>query len=164
MINATQFANSIEKEFKLIIGLSKNITPAMMDYKPKEGMRSMQELLHYLPGCGYYFQSYWMTDGSQTVQEYFTEIRATRTQVTLENFESEMNIHLEKFKTLISSINEQDWQSKMVKYPWGAEAPIGEAMLETSLKWLTAYKYQLFMYIKMNSDAEIGTKDVWVGV
>jgi hypothetical protein len=162
MITPTQLNALISKDIDIIISLSKNVTEEMLAYKPKENMRSMQELMSYLTGCGYNFQSYWMTDGSKTTQEFFTELRATLPLVTLDNFEERMLLEKENISKLIHSLSIEEFNTKMVKYPWGAEAPIGMAMIETSVKWLTAYKYQFLMYIKMCSDVELGTKDVWV--
>ncbi|MBK7959526.1 MAG: hypothetical protein IPK03_16440 [Bacteroidetes bacterium] len=64
MLKPTQFIKLVEKEIGTIIQLSKNIQPEMLNYRPKENMRTMEELMNYISGCGYNFQSYWMTDGS----------------------------------------------------------------------------------------------------
>ncbi len=162
MLKPTQFIKLLEKEIGTIIQLSKNIQPEMLNYRPKENMRTMEELMNYISGCGYNFQSYWMTDGSLSVQDFFANLRANRTMVTIDNFEQEMKRQLENIIKLVASLNDDEWQHKMVKYPWGEEAPIGEALIETTIKWLTAYKYQMMMYIKMGGDVPLTTKDVWV--
>ena len=162
MISPDQFIRLIQKEINLIISLSKNIQQEQLSYKPKDSMRSMQELMQYLTGCGYYYAAYWKTNGEISVADYFKEIREKAIPVTLENFEEKMKQELDWIKTLVHSYNQDEWQHKMVKFPWGEEAPLGEAMIETSLKWLTAYKYQLFVYIKISGDIPLSTRDVWV--
>ena len=38
---------------------------------------------------------------------------------------------------------------------------LGEAIIETSIKWLTGYKMQLFMKLKQTSDEKLTTPDLW---
>jgi hypothetical protein len=51
---------------------------------------------------------------------------------------------------------------KGVVYPWtGIKAPLGEAIIATSVKWLSAYKLQLFLFIKLCGDQQLTTADAW---
>ena len=40
----------------------------------------------------------------------------------------------------------------------------GVYLVENLLKWLAAYKMQLFLYVKANGNASIGTSNLWGGV
>jgi hypothetical protein len=62
---------------------------------------------------------------------------------------------------LFENISEEDLVTKEVDYPWGEKALLGQAIIETNIKWLTAYKLQLFSYIKQNSDEKLVTPDAW---
>lgn len=161
MLTPPQFLKLINKEIHVIIQLSKQVQPAALSYRPKENMRSVQELMQYLTGCGYNYAAFWNTDGSLSAQDYFKQVREKSIPATLENFESLMLSQQEKIKALVDGFSLEDWQHKIVTYPWGEEAPLGEAMVETSLKWLTAYKYQLMMYIKMSTETPLSTKETW---
>ena len=48
--------------------------------------------------------------------------------------------------------------------PGGATQPLGVALMNGPLKWLTAYKLQLFLYAKATGIQGIGTSNAWRGV
>lgn len=162
MIQPAQFLKLVNKEIQLITALTKYITPEIFEYRPKENMRSVKELMQYLTGCGYNYAAYWFTDGSTPIADYFKNIRENQTPVTLDNFETLMQTQKNYIEQMILNIKPHQWQEQLVKLPWGEEVPLGEALAETSLKWLTAYKYQLMMYIKMSADLPLSTKETWV--
>ena len=66
-------------------------------------------------------------------------------------------------RKLFDEVSEDDLLNKEITYPWnGVKAPLGEAIIATSIKWLAAYKLQLFLFIKLCGDKELGTADAWV--
>jgi hypothetical protein len=44
------------------------------------------------------------------------------------------------------------------------DTTLGRALVETTLKWLTAYRMQLFLYAKASGNEKIGTANNWAGV
>lgn len=48
-----------------------------------------------------------------------------------------MDLQKANIQNAFAQIQDEEWQTKMVTYPWGVSAPIGEAIMETTLKWLT---------------------------
>ena len=42
------------------------------------------------------------------------------------------------------------------------KASLGEGIIATSVKWLSAYKLQLFLFIKLTGDQTLTTADAWV--
>lgn len=161
MLNQEQALKLIEKEINIIIELSKNIDENLMNYRPKDNMRSTQELLTYLQNCAYGMLAFW-TQSEKNMKDFFTDLRAATPTIDLSNFEERMNLQKSNLQNAFATISKEDWQTKMVTYPWGEQAPLGEALIHSGLKWLTAYKYQLFMYIKMGSENALTTPDVWV--
>jgi hypothetical protein len=133
----------------------------MMDYKPKDGMRNTQELLTYLNNCAYGMIAFWMSEG-MSMKDFFVRLRAETPPINLNNFDARMELQKENIQNIFSKIQADEWQNKIVTYPWGENAPLGEAIIHTCIKWLAAYKYQLFMYIKMGSDIALTTPDAWV--
>ncbi len=161
MITQDQAFKLIEKEIQIIRQLAKKLEPSMLDYKPKEGMRTTQELLSYLNNCAYGMIAYWMSEGS-SMKDFFTQLRAETPVIDLSNFDDRMALQRDNIQKIFAQIKAEDWQHKIVTYPWGEKAPLGEAIIHTSIKWLAAYKYQLFMYMKMGSDLALTTPDAWV--
>lgn len=72
-----------------------------------------------------------------------------------------MNEQIELTANLFDNITDADLLNKIVDYPWGVTAPLGEAIMETNIKWLAGYKLQLFTLIKLASGQKMGTPDAW---
>ncbi len=153
--------NSIIKEMKIIRRLSTKIPADQIDFRPKEGVRSTAELLKYLSSCGTGFLRYWYrTDGSD-FKTFFAGLNAETAGITNENFVDRMDQQIELVTNLFKNITEEDLLTKEVDYPWGETAKLGEAILETSIKWLTGYKMQLFLKLKLSSEEKLTTPDLW---
>jgi hypothetical protein len=50
---------------------------------------------------------------------------------------------------------------KEVEMPWKGKMPLGAAIINAPVKWLTTYRMQLFLYLKMNGRPELATGDAW---
>ncbi len=153
--------NSIVKEMKIIRRLATKIPVDKIDFRPKEGIRSTTELLQYLSSCGTSMLSFWYRKDNSDLKTFFETISAHRKTITAENFVAEMDQQIELVTSLFNQITEEDLFTKEVDYPWGEKALLGEAIIETSIKWLTAYKMQLFLKLKLSSDEKLATPDLW---
>ena len=153
--------NSIIKEMHICKRLYTKIPADKMDFRPKEGMRSIAELLQYLSGCGTGTLLYWYRTDNSDFKTFFTALRAKTAGQTPEQFMDAMEAQVELVKKIFEKISTEDLHNKIVDYPWGTTAPLGEAIIETSIKWLTGYKLQLFTYIKLSSDQKLTTPDAW---
>lgn len=152
---------SIVKEMMIVKRLATKIPHDQHDFRKKEGMRSTLELLQYLSGCGTGMIRYWYrTDGSD-FKTFMGKLREDAVVITVDNFPQAMDAQIELITRLFDSITEEDLNSKEVDYPWGEKAPLGEAILETCLKWLVGYKMQLFLALKLSSAEALATPDLW---
>lgn len=132
-----------------------------MHFKTKEETRSIEELLHYLSYIGTGIIRFWYrTDGSDP-KTFFAGLRAESVITTPEQFIAAMDKQIELVTQLFDAMTEADLNTKLVSYPWGETAPLGEALIETTIKWLAAYKLQLFSLIKHSTEQKIGTPDAW---
>lgn len=154
--------NSIIKEIKICSRLYTKIPHNKMDFRPKEGMRSTEELLQYLSWCGAGMLGFWLNKDGLTAKEYFQQVTAKAKEMKHENFLSVMKEKMETVEALFDQIGEEDLMNMEVKYPWGTTAPLGEAIMETSVKWMASYKLQLFLYIKLCTNDKLVTPDAWV--
>jgi hypothetical protein len=153
--------NSILKELMIIRRLATKIPAQSFDYKPKEGIRSTLELLQYLSWCGTGTIQYWYRNDDSDFKTYFIGISAKAKETTAENFDEVIQYQIKLVDQLFENISENDLFTKEVDYPWGEKALLGQAIIETNIKWLTAYKLQLFSYIKYNSEEKLVTPDAW---
>ena len=154
--------NSIIKEMKIIRRLATKITADQTAYRPKEGIRNTTELLQYLSVCGTNTIRYWYRkDSTVDFKAFVSGIKEEAQTITAENFVVAMDEQIKQVTDLFEQITENDLLTKEVDYPWGEKAKLGEAILETSIKWLTGYKMQLFLKLKLSSDQLLTTPDLW---
>jgi hypothetical protein len=153
--------DSIIKEMKIIRRLGSKVTMDNINYRPKEGMRSMLELLQYLSYCGTAVVSFWYRKDGSDIKTFYAPITEKAKTVTLDQFVALMDEQIEKIKILFDNITDDDLENKVVEYPWKETARLREAILVTSIKWLTAYKTQLFLYLKLSTENKFTTPDLW---
>ena len=153
--------NAIEDEMKICKRLYTKIPQDKMDFRPKDDMRSIHELLQYLCIVGTALPNYWLNEIETDFFAEFDKKAAVSKQMLHEQFLSVMSDQIELTHKLFDQVSEDDLLNKEVIYPWGGKAPFGEAIISTSIKFLTGYKLQLFLLIRMCTDQKLGTADAW---
>jgi hypothetical protein len=153
--------NSIITELKLIRRLTSKITEEQLEFRPKEGVRSTHELLQYLSYAGTGIIQYWYRTDESDLKTTFAGFRAHANTIPLNGFVDEITNQIELAERLFEQITEEDLLTKEVDYPGGATGKLGEAIINTSIKWLTAYKLQLFLNMKLSSEEVLATPDLW---
>ncbi|NNV54199.1 hypothetical protein [Limnovirga soli] len=154
--------NNIEKEINICRRLYTKIPTDGMNYAPGEGVRSILELLQYLSIAGTFMPDYWLNKNETDFGAFYGLKIATSKTMPHEQFSTVMDEQIIIIKSLFSQISEDDLLHKEVTYPWsGEKAPLGEAIIATSIKWLAAYKLQLFLYIKLSGNKQLATADAW---
>ncbi len=151
---------NIEREIILLKQLSPLIEQKDLDFRPAEKMRSTYELMQYLSSIGAVILR-WMIDNDLTpeVRKVIGEHRST---VTIENFPTRLDEQWVIIQSYINNISDQDLRSREVELPWKEKMVLGAAIMNAPVKWLAAYRMELFMHLKMNGRPELGTKDAWV--
>jgi hypothetical protein len=106
--------------------------------------------------------AYWLKEDDGDFNSFFGNMAAKPKNMKHEDFLAVTTEQISLIRTLFDKITEEDLIKKEVTYPWGGKAPMGEAIMATSVKWLAAYKLQLLLFIKLCSDQKLGTGDAWV--
>ena len=153
--------NSIIKEMKICKRLYTKIPMENMDFRPKETTRSILEILQYLSFIGTCMLKYWAQEDEPNFGKFFKNLSVAAGNLSPAEFLTTMDDQIKTANTLFSQISETDLYDKQVMCPWGLTV-LGEAILETEIKWLAAYKLQLFFYLKLSTDQSLGTPDAWV--
>jgi len=153
--------NSIVDEMKICRRLYTKIPREKMDFRPKANMRSIHELLQYICIVGAALPDYWLNENGGDFFASFDNKAAASKQIPHEQFLSVMSEQIEFVQKMFDQINEEELLNREVIYPWGGKAPFGEALIASSVKFLTGYKLQLFLYIRMCTDQKLGTPDAW---
>ncbi len=156
MITKEQYIQSFIHEINVIKHLAEKITPAMLAYRPTEKQRSMLELLQYLGHIGTTGVKLSIAGSSADYQE----AAKARDAVTFENFMEKMDEQAEFVKREVSALTDEQLATEAAMF--GTTLPMSMHLLNI-LKWMTAYKMQLFLYIKATGKDDIGTSNVWGG-
>lgn len=156
-----QILQVLEKETAICKRLWTLIPQNLLNYAPIEGMRTTIELLQYMTWCsGSCVENYMETDAERLKTLYQRNENYGDT-MKFEDFSARMDEQMEKIRNLLAGITDDELLTKKVNLPWRETTTLGEALMETSLKWMTAYKMQLFLYLRMNG-LEVDTGDCWI--
>lgn len=154
--------NAMLREMNICKRLYTKIPHDKMDFKTKEELRTIHDQLQYLCVIGTAPLEFWINKSDMPFNTFFAEVTAASKKIPHEKFLSAMDEQIDRTKKLFNQITEDDLFTKEVSYPWGEKVPLGEAIIGTCIKFLSAYKLQLFLHIKLCSDQQLGTADAWV--
>jgi hypothetical protein len=157
MITKQQYINSFVKELEIVKHLREKISVGMLDYRPTPKQRSTMELLQYL---GHISGTAIMSFIDPEKNNYM-ELAKAKDLVTFENFSVKIDEQIDIVKREISALTEAQLEKEVSFF--GMNEKLSMHLL-SALKWITAYKMQLFLYIKANGVDNIGTSNVWGGV
>ena len=160
MISKDQLADAMLRECDIISHLHTKLDPAQLDYRPSAEQRSTLELLQYLSIVGI-AGSRCMAAGDFNLFKEFSERAST---VTLDSFAGAMDKQKKELRELFAGFDEKLLETQAAPLPGGGEAPLGLAIMLGPIKWLAAYKLQLFLYAKASGATELGTANAWAGV
>lgn len=154
-----QLLQNLQREIFLLKQMAPLIEERDLDFRPAEKMRSTLELMQYLGGVGATMLR-WFIKNDLTPEEW-VKIREHRKTLTRENFKDFLDKQMEDIVMYMDMITEEDLVKKEVELPSKEKMVLGTAIINAPIKWLAAYRYQLFMYLKMNGKVDIGTKEAW---
>ncbi|MEO8201933.1 MAG: hypothetical protein ABI679_15485 [Gemmatimonadota bacterium] len=160
MITKQQLSASMQRDCDIVAHLFSKLSPDAYDYRPSPGQRTTLELLQYLAIC--------VTIGLRCMTEkdwkLFAGLYAHARELKAEDFPEAMDRQKSGIATFFDSVSEQTLETDIAPLPGGLMLPLGEAVMNGPAKWLTAYKMQLFLYVKATSAPEITTPNLWAGV
>lgn len=155
MITKQQYIDSFTKEIDIIKHLYEKITPNMLEYRPTAKQRSTLELMQYLGHVFHTSVSFFL----DPTQDYMELVKA-KDSVTFENFISKMDTQVKFVSEQVGALTDDQLEQEVSFF--GMNEKLSLHLLSV-LKWATAYKMQLFLYIKANGVDNIGTSNVWGG-
>ena len=151
---------NLERELLLLKQLSKLIEEKDLDFRPGEKLRSTYELMQYLSNNGSVMMR-WFLKNDVSTPEVRAIIAEQRKSLTLQNFEERIDEQIESIKKYFEEISEDDLSNKIIEMPSKEKLPLGAAIINGPIKWLTTYRMELFVYLKMNGRTDISTKEAW---
>ncbi|RMH70256.1 MAG: DinB family protein [Gemmatimonadetes bacterium] len=156
---------AIEHEIRVCKHLYTKFSAEHWDYRPMEGMRSTLELLRYLAGCSI-SMVHALTQGyKDETGEYVFRHYTYLEEMPADQFIAEMDKQWAGIQQFFATLTDSDLTTKQVKIPWEKEpVPLGQGLIDCGVKFLTAYRMQLFLYAKLAVDPELNTANCWAGI
>ncbi|MHC4840794.1 MAG: hypothetical protein ACYTDT_07485 [Planctomycetota bacterium] len=159
MLSPEMVLNACLDEIKVIKHLATKVPVGGLRYKPTDGQRTMDELMQYLTVCGSLAAKGSINGNWDHAEAYSSRSK----EVTQDNFAARMDEQAADLTDMLKSVPSGDWQGKDATFPWGQPVKLGDALLMTALKSLTAYRMQFFLYLKSAGRTDLGSAQCWVG-
>ena len=160
MITKEQLASSLARECDIALHLFGKLGSDSYDYRPSSGQRNTTELLQYLSMCGI-GGIRWLAEGRL---ELWNERVAKAADLAPAKFPEAMKQQKAEIAEFFAKTDESVLATREATMPTGDRMPLGAAIMNGPLKWLTAYKLQLFLDAKASGATEIGTANAWAGI
>lgn len=156
MITKEQYIQALTNEFRIIKHLAEKVTPEQLSHKPTEPQRTLQELMHYLTSIFVAAADGIATGDGNAYKKYFGG-----ETTTLENFIELMTKEEEKVRVFFEPLTEEQLAEEITM--WGRTQSRTLHMIGI-LNIASAYKMQLFLYMKQSGTINIGTSNLWGGM
>lgn len=150
---------NLQREIDLLKQLALLIEERDLDYRPSENVRSTRELMQYLSGIGSVMMRSFVKN--DLTKEEWQKIREYRQTLTLQNFTERLDEQMREIKMYMDMISEDDLNTKEVELPSKEKMLLGSAIINAPIKWLAAYRMELFVYLKINGGHTISTREAW---
>lgn len=151
--------DSMNLEIKVVKHLASKLKPTEADYRPSAGQRTTLELLRYISYCAVVGTKYALTgkwDDAKALHE-------AADKHTLAEIPAALDREAAALSDLLAPLTDAKLLETDSTLPSGDKVKLFRALMDMPVKWLTAYKMQLFLYLKQNGHAELSTPNLWRG-
>lgn len=155
-MNKDELIFSYKREYFIIKGIFSKISATQYSYRPTPKSRSIEELLKYLTHCGYGSLLNALKDEAELKKH-----REGKAIEDLTLFPEAIDAELARISDRIHRIHAKDWESGKSNYWWGPETSLQAAIVETSLKCVTAYRMNLFLWAKEAGNHHLDRTVCW---
>jgi hypothetical protein len=160
MVTREDLLASMLHEINVVKYLAAKIPPGRYNWRPSAGQRSLLELMQYLVRAGS-GTTLTLINGNR---DHFEALKARCLATTPLTFSREMDNQAEELKRAMQTVSNARLANEKATVPWGGPPmSLGAAIMNTGVKFLTAYRMQLFLYIKQLGVQEISTTQNWAG-
>lgn len=159
MIDKQMILDSMLKEINVVKHLATKVPAGKEDFRPSEKQRSTLELLRYLSYCGVTALKASLTND----WELGKKLGEAASKLALKDIPAALDREAAELKELFAQIKPEDFAKKMVTRPGQEPMPLGRILLDAGMKYLPAYKMQLFLNLKASGRAELNSSNLWRG-
>ncbi len=160
MFNKEQFIHSVRMEANICKHLYEKIPADSLSWRPTPSQRSVLELLQYLAACC-------VVPTQNILKNDWSQVRDTLAQyqsLPAEDFPDMMDKQVREVEKLLQPYSDQELLDMKTSTPMGTESAVGSCLVNLPLKFLAAYRMQLFLYLKLLGVENLSTSNLWAGM
>jgi hypothetical protein len=160
VLSKPELIASLHNEVRILLHLASKIDRAKLDYRPTPKQRSTLELMRYLsmmgPDLVRVTKAGAFDPAAWTAAEQAVDAR------TLDEAIAAIAAQTDEYTSLLADVSDADLRTEMEMF--GDKGPRGGFMVNLVLCGCTAYRMQLFLYLKASGREELDTMNLWGGV
>jgi hypothetical protein len=160
MITKEHLAASMLRECDIAKHLFTKVPEGGFDYRPSPDQRSTLELLRYLAICGIGGIRAMEANDLAVLNEYKDQVADMEAAA----FPETMDHQKVQIREYFAGVDDRTLETIEAKLPGAGAMPLDVAIMNGPLKWLTAYRMQLFLYAKASGAPGLGTANAWAGI
>ncbi|MCU1275763.1 MAG: hypothetical protein JWO48_3194 [Bryobacterales bacterium] len=163
VLTKDELIKSLQSEVRILLHLISKVKPTKLDYRPTAKQRSMLELLQYMVIVGPIHLRAVMA-GAFDMDAWRNTWRtqeAGAKAMNLEEVKEAIGKQPALFAELLGSCSDADLRANIEMF--GSKASRGSMIVSLVLCHYTAYRMQLFLYLKGCGREELNTMNLWVG-
>ena len=164
VLTKEELISALKTEVRILLHLAAKATAQQLDYRPSPEQRSLLELLQYLSILGPIHLGA-IKAGSIEMKAFgqtWNKEQAVAKTLDLEQALQAISKLADLFTMEIGNFSAEDLRSEIELF--GRKAPRGVMLVNLVLSHYTAYRMQLFLYLKASGHAELNTMNLWVGI
>ena len=164
ILTKDEFLSSLRGEIRILLHLVSKVDPSKLDYRPTPNQRSTLELLQYLTIVGPIHCRGALADAfsMDAWRQEWTAGEASAKALDLEGVKQALAGLPALFEDLVGSCPERRLRGELEMF--GSRASRGSWLVSLVLQHYTAYRMQLFLYLKASGRQELNTFNLWAGM
>lgn len=164
VLTKEELIGTLQNEVRILLHLISKVDESKLEYRPTAKQRSTLELLQYLTIVGPIHLSA-IVSGKFDMDAWSNTWRtnqAAAKQHDLQQVKDEIGRLPALFADLLASCTDDDLRTKMEMF--GSTASRGLWIVRLVLCHYSAYRMQLFLYLKASGGEELNTLNLWAGM
>jgi hypothetical protein len=164
VLTKDELIGSLKDEIRIVLHLVSKVDPQRLDYRPSAKQRSTLELLQYLTivgpiHLGTIASGVFDMDTWRNTWRAEEKVAAAR---NLEETKQEIGRLAGMFGEVVGALSDEELRAPVEMF--GRKASRGLWIVRLVLGHYTAYRMQLFLYLKASGGEELNTMNLWAGM
>ena len=160
VLTRPELVAALQKEARILLHLAGKLDITQLDYRPTPKQRSALELLRYLSFMGPVLIAT-AKNGAFDGEAWQSEVKAADGR-NLEETLAIIAAQPDVYERLLADMSDADFRAEMTGFD-GVTTTRGAFIVSLVLGGHTAYRTQLFLYLKSCGQEQLGTVNLWRG-